>query len=47
MKCIAEILVGRNEFRRDIFEKFPPIAKRTAFAFIKAHNLYWISLQDQ
>ncbi|NNM44262.1 MAG: hypothetical protein HKM07_07975 [Chlamydiae bacterium] len=40
-ESIAEILVKRNELKKDILEKLDPIAKRTADAFIKEQRPDW------
>ena len=40
-ESVAEILVNRDEFRKDALEKLTPIAKKTAYAFIKEHKPQW------
>ena len=41
-ESLAEILVVRNEFRREVIEGLTPIAKKMAYAYIKDAKPEWL-----
>lgn len=41
-ESIAKMLLTRNELRKDLIDKLTPIAKNTAYAFIKEKRPHWI-----
>lgn len=42
-ESIAKILVSRNELKKDLIDHLTPIAKKTAYAFIKENKPEWIN----
>ena len=46
-ESIAEILVKRNEYRRDIMTNLVPIARRSAEGFIKYHKPEWLGYNQK